>query len=268
MSTYTALFSGSSGNCSLVRCGDESLLIDLGKNCKQVLLALENIGVNPRDIGGILITHEHSDHIGALRVFLKKYKIPVYGTAATLDYLDENGYFPQDIEKVTICGREENIGTLTVNAFRTSHDSVDCCGYKITDKNGESVCIATDLGCVDENVYSFLKGSNLVVLEANYDNTMLTFGSYPYHLKVRIKSQRGHLCNDDTASTVVKLAKDGCKKFALCHLSNENNTPLTALDTVTAQLIEQGICTAQSLADKEILLQANKRNEVSLPIEF
>ena len=268
MAIYRSLFSGSSGNCSLVSENNEHLLIDLGKNCKQVCIALQQAGVLPRELSGILITHEHSDHIGALRVFLKKYKITVYGMSTTLDYLVEMGHIPADVDVVAIDGVKEQIGRFEVEAFATSHDSISCCGFKLRTADGAALSIATDLGEVCEQVYSNLTGASLVVLESNYDKTMLTLGNYPYHLKVRIKSNRGHLSNDDTAVTISRLIKEGCTQFALCHLSSENNLPCIALDTVKEKITKDGVCTMQDIADGKILLKANKRYSVSDPIEF
>ena len=268
MSFYTSLYSGSSGNCAVVQSGEYSLLIDMGKNCKQTCAALELIGQSPAKLSGILVTHEHSDHISGLKVFLKKYKIPVYGGAATLDYLAEYGLVPNDAQLVAIDGAPEDIDGFSVTAFETSHDSVACRGFHISAPDGHRVSIATDLGVVTPQVYEYLKNSDMVALEANYDKIMLMFGAYPHYLKVRIASERGHLCNEETAQTISRLVRDGCKKFALCHLSRENNTPQRALDTVMETLVSENGCSALQLFENGISVSVNRRNEVSETIEF
>ena len=267
MASYTSLYSGSSGNCALIKSGNCALLVDMGKNCKQTCAALAQLGQSPAELSGILITHEHSDHISGLKVFLKKYKIPVYGGAATLDYLAEYDLVPNDACLVAIDGAPEDIDGFSVTAFETSHDSVACRGFHISAPDGRRISVATDLGVVTPQVYEYLKNSDMVALEANYDKIMLMFGAYPHYLKVRIASERGHLCNEETAQTISHLVRDGCKKFALCHLSRENNTPQKALETVTETIAaENG--DIKRLFDAGLVISVNKRSEVSDTIEI
>lgn len=270
MATYTSLFSGSSGNCSVISHQGKHILVDIGKNCKQVCLALDSLNINIKDIQAILVTHEHKDHVGALKVFSKKYKIPVYATSATADYLIEYNLVNEQTEVFSIEGRGEDIDDFYVQAFRTSHDSVDCCGYQITTKDNKILSIATDLGYVSDEVYNSLKQADMVVLEANYDENMLMLGEYPYHLKIRIKSTRGHLCNEETGAVISKLLNEqkSPKKFALCHLSNENNSPQLALDTVVSKIFENHQNIHNEIENKNVLITANKRNSVSNTIEF
>lgn len=268
MPSFTALYSGSSGNASLVRDGGRAILIDLGKNCKQTCLALEEAGVRPAELSGVLITHEHSDHISGLRVFLKKYPIRVYSGAATLDYLADNALVPPGVPMEAIDGRCAEIDGFGITAFPTSHDSVGCCGFRVETEKGRVLSLATDLGTVDGEVYRHLSGAHLVALEANYDKAMLMLGSYPYYLKRRIASERGHLCNDDTANVVSRLARSGCKKFALCHLSQENNTPMQALTAVRQQLWADGVCGQEEGEAGMPQLVACRRNSLTQALEF
>lgn len=264
MPSFTALYSGSSGNCSLVQQGEQNILIDIGKNCKQTCLALEEAGVKPGMLSAILITHEHSDHIGGLRVFLKKYPMPVYSNPGTLTYLRENGHIPDGVMTQVIGDAPIEIAGFQVRAFPLSHDAAGCCGFQL-EKDGHSMSLATDLGKVDEAVYSHLTGAELVVLEANYDKSMLMLGPYPYALKRRIASENGHLCNEETARIVARLVQDGCSKIALCHLSQENNSPSQALMTVRQQLSVEGIGPARQA---EIQLLCCRRHGLTQTLLF
>lgn len=241
MAHFTTLYSGSSGNCALVEEGGNYLLVDMGKSCKSTIAALQTLDLPLANLGGILVTHEHSDHVGGLAVFLKKYPVPVYGSAATLDYLSEHSMVPRDTNLIEVEGREEDVCGFGVQSFATSHDSVDCRGYRITAPSGKVVSLATDLGYVSDEVLANLLCSDLVSLEANYDYKMLMAGSYPYYLKTRIASKRGHLCNDECAATVVKLVQNGCRNITLGHISKENNTPELAQMAVAASLLASGV---------------------------
>lgn len=262
MAFFTSLYSGSSGNCSVVRCGREYLLIDMGKSCRTTVNGLKTLGLTVSDMQGILVTHEHSDHIQGLNVFLKHYNVPVYGGAATLDGLDSMGVTPPGAELIAIEGRTEEIGGFVVSAFPTSHD-VPCCGYRITAPDGHTMTIATDLGVLTPVVHQAMAGADLVALEANYDLNCLRLGPYPYHLKRRIQSDRGHLDNAECAAKILELLQDGCEKFALCHLSRENNTPDLALATVRETILSAGI-----VPGPNVVIQAQKRNEPSEWMEF
>ncbi|MDD3429820.1 MAG: MBL fold metallo-hydrolase [Oscillospiraceae bacterium] len=264
MAVFTTLYSGSSGNCAYIKEGDGFLLVDMGKNCKQTMLGLAALQEDVKNLQGILITHEHSDHISGLKVFLKKVKVPIYGSSATLDFLAERELVPADIEMIPLDGgRPENIGEYTVNSFRTSHDSADCAGYRIVTPSGKIAAIATDLGYVSDEVYENLKGADVIGLESNYDEQMLMFGAYPYYLKKRIASTRGHLCNVDSANTISRLIQDGSKRFALCHLSQENNTPGQVRLTLEQILQQAGI-----ELTNDMIMQVASRHAVSPIIEF
>lgn len=262
MAFFTSLYSGSSGNCSVVRCGDEYLMIDIGKSCRATLNALKELELPLSGLKGLLLTHEHSDHVGGLRVFLKNHDVPVYGGAATLDNLYEMGLVPPSAELIAIEGRTEPVGGFEVTAFPTSHD-VPCCGYRIKAADGSVMTIATDLGYLSDVVNENLAGADLVALEANYDLRSLRFGPYPMYLKRRIESNRGHLDNTECAEKVLELMQSGCKNFALCHLSKENNSPAMALNAVRQRVLEDGY-----VPDPSVRVQAQKRDEPSEWMEF
>ena len=245
MAYFTTLYSGSSGNCGLVRCGDQYLLIDMGKSCRTTLTALKSLGLAVSDCAGILITHEHSDHVAGLDTFLKKYPTPLYGCADTLDTLQSRGTIPPTVDAIPVDGQTLEIGEFTVTSFPTSHD-VPCCGYRVRATDGHVMALATDLGYLTPVVQDNLHG-----------------GPYPYYLKVRIASDRGHLDNKACAAEILDLIQGGCKKFALCHLSQTNNSPELALTTVYNVLLAAGI-----QPGRDVLIQAQHRSEVSPYIEF
>ena len=231
MAYFTTLYSGSSGNCGLVRCGQQYLLIDMGKSCRTTLTALKSLGLAVSDCVGILITHEHSDHVSGLDTFLKKHPIPLYGCADTLDTLASRGTIPPAVDAIPV--------------------------------DGQVMALATDLGYLTPVVQDRLMGCDLVALEANYDAFSLHGGPYPYYLKVRIASDRGHLDNKACAAEILDLIQDGCKKFALCHLSQTNNSPELVMTTVYNVLLAAGI-----QPGRDVLIQTQSRNEVSPYIEF
>ena len=199
MAYFTTLYSGSSGNCALIRSEDKYLLIDMGKSCRTTLTALKSLGLAVSDCVGILVTHEHSDHVSGLDTFLKKHPVPLYGCADTLDTLASRGTIPPAVEAIPVDGQTLEIGSFTVTSFPTSHD-VPCCGYRIRTPEGRVMAFATDLGYLTPVVQDNLMGCDLVALEANYDAFSLHGGPYPYYLKVRIASDRGHLDNKACAA--------------------------------------------------------------------
>ncbi len=262
MAEFISLYSGSSGNCNVVCAGGRFLMIDMGKSCKITVESLKKVGLPIAQCDGILITHEHSDHVKGLRVFLKKHRVPVYGAADTLDMLWQNQLVPEDAELHTLTYAREDIGVFGVSAFETSHD-VPCVGYRIETPDGRTMTIATDLGRLTPVVEQALTGCDLVALESNYDIYRLQESFYPEYLKVRIRSNRGHLCNEVCSEKIVQLLQAGCKKFALCHLSKENNTPELALRTVLLALAAHGI-----KPEEDCVVQAQYRDEVSPVIVF
>ncbi|HIW54873.1 MAG TPA: MBL fold metallo-hydrolase [Candidatus Ruthenibacterium merdigallinarum] len=246
MARFTTLYSGSSGNCAVLEEAGRFLLIDMGKSCRQTAAALQALGLAPSGLAGILLTHEHADHVAGLRVFLKKWNVPVYGCAASLDYLAGHGLVPPGAQLEDADGRALDIAGFQVESFATSHDSAACCGYRVTAPAGGTLAIATDLGYVSDEVMANLYCADVVALESNYDRYMLMQGPYPAYLKYRIDSSRGHLCNDDCAQTVARLAQNGCEKFVLCHLSQENNEPALALGSARLALEEAGVAPSQT----------------------
>jgi len=236
------LFSSSKGNCTYVESDTTALLIDIGISCKRLLASFDENKINPNSIEAILITHEHSDHIKGIKTFSTKYSIPVYATQKTwtkLSLIDINTSlkktFTQDINF--------SIGDILVAPFKIPHDAIDPSGFSFYN-NEQKVTIATDLGHINEYLLSKIIKSNTILLESNHDIEMLKAGPYPWQLKQRIIGNYGHLSNSLSAKTIGYLIKNGTKNFILGHLSEENNFPELALETVKSNLKIQNIDTA------------------------
>ena len=236
---FGTLYSGSSGNSTYIGDRTGGILVDVGKNAKQTTLALREMGLSPEQIHAIFVTHEHTDHICGLRVFANRYHIPVYASLGTLEALDEKGHLKGDFPVFQMSDTAD-IGDFHVQCFHTSHDCAEGMGYSITLPDGKRVSVATDLGIMTEEVKRVLLGSQAVLLESNHDLGMLFNGPYPYVLKQRIKSEFGHLNNDDAADTALELVRSGTKQLILGHLSSENNLPDLAYQTTASMLLTGG----------------------------
>lgn len=238
--SLTPLFSGSSGNAILIRSEHTKILIDAGVSGKRIQEALLSIGENIQDIKGILITHEHSDHIQSAGVLSRKYDIPIYATQPTwAACCNKLGTVQTRFTKV-ISKTDFYIDDLLIEPYEIPHDAADPVGYCVS-HGTKKVAVATDLGHFSKSVEYRLHSCDLVLLEANHDIEMLSVGRYPYSLKQRIKSRHGHLSNDDAADAAVKLAAAGVSSILLGHLSKENNLEHLAYKTVTDALMAQGI---------------------------
>ena len=236
------LYSSSSGNMFHIESKKTNILLDVGVSYKAINEGLKEIDKELSDISAVLITHEHIDHIKGLSLLCRKNNIPIYACGKTASYLKNmlnEKNIPADITKITY-GQTFKINDLQITPFETSHDAVCPCGYNIQGDNC-NLTYATDLGYVSDEVFEYLKLADYIVLEANYDTTMLDFGRYPYPLKHRIKSITGHLSNDDTASTVARLAKLGKDDFLFAHLSQNNNNPDILINTLYDELLKNDI---------------------------
>lgn len=240
MAKFCPLFSSSSGNSVYIGSGEDGILIDIGLSCKRTEEALYEIGVDPESIKAVFITHEHSDHIGGLRVFASKYKTKVYATPGTVSALEENGTAngKYSLEPVSYKGQE--VSSLLVKPFLTSHDSRESCGYTVETPDGRKLSVCTDLGYVTAEVENAVEGSDLVLLESNHDIKMLENGPYPYPLIQRIKGKKGHLSNDSCSDFAKRLIESGTTRLVLGHLSQHNNFPELAYQTTFCALDEIG----------------------------
>mgnify|MGYP001633039102 FL=1 len=236
------LYSSSSGNMFHIGSEKTDILIDAGVNYKAINDALVGIDKKVDDISAVLITHEHTDHIKGLTLLCRKHKIPIFACGKTADYikemLDEKN-ITSDIYKISY-GQPFKIHDFDITAFETSHDAVMPCGYRINCKD-TTLSYATDLGYMSNEVFENLQNSDFVVLESNYDETMLDFGKYPYPLKRRIKGNEGHLSNYESASTVARLVRQNESNFVLAHLSENNNNTDLARSTFEEVLTKNDI---------------------------
>lgn len=236
MARFSSLSSSSSGNCAYVGSAESGILIDAGVSAKQISQKLDCIGVNPVGIGAIFVTHEHSDHVRGLRVFASKYNIPVYATQGTVNALESsciaNGSF--DIRVIGFEGVE--INGQYIRPFHTSHDSAESCGYLVTTSDERRIAFATDTGIITPETREAVTGCDMILAESNHDIGMLRNGSYPYMLKRRILSEKGHLSNVDCSNFITELIKSGTTRFVLGHLSKENNIPELAYQTTKSAL--------------------------------
>lgn len=217
-----SIASGSRGNSTWIKAGETEVLVDIGVNMKRLNLALREIETEAKNIAAIFITHEHDDHIRGLKDFCKKHiNVKVFVNSKLLFAAPEKFI---DI-KNNICAfnsQDFYFGEITIAPFEVSHDSLCCNGFAFYHQ-GHKFSIVTDCGEICDKGIESLKKSDLVFIESNYDEEMLMNGKYPEWLKKRIFSKNGHLSNKFCAEVIKKLAKQGTKRFVLCHLSENNN---------------------------------------------
>ena len=251
-----SIASGSSGNCIYIGSDSTHLLVDAGISNKRIQQGLNEIGLTGNDVNGILITHEHSDHIKGLGVLSRKYEIPIYGTRETLDEIaaaGSLGKFDKGLLTPVSPDLDFMVGDLTVKPFKIDHDAANPVAYRV--QNGEkSVAVATDMGHFDQYIIDHLQGLDALLLESNHDVNMLQAGPYPYYLKRRILGDHGHLSNENAGRLLCCILHnenagrllncvlhDRLKKILLGHLSKENNYEELAYETVRLE-IDEGDC--------------------------
>ena len=258
MEFYT-LASSSAGNAALVCHENTHILIDVGISCRRITQSLAALSLTLDDLDGILITHEHIDHVRALGTLQKKHAIPLYasfGTAAAISY-------PAPYLHAFAADETFTIKDLQIRSFRTSHDAKESVGYRIESSDG-SLAVLTDTGFITDDAHDAALGADMLLLESNHDVIMLKNGGYPYYLKQRILGNRGHLSNENSGRLLSRVLHDNLKKVILGHLSQENNLPELAYETVRMEI---------DLADNpyhggDFPIQVAKRNEVSEMICF
>lgn len=262
---FCSLYSGSSGNSILVGSDTTKILVDVGVPGKKITEALDRIKQDPKEIKGIFVTHEHSDHIKGIGIISRKFDIPIYANELTWNAMvSKIGKVKESNIKIIEKRSLTIIDDLKIQAFNTPHDAIAAMGYTITDQQGSKASIVTDIGTFTEEIRRNIKDSDILLLEANHDEEMVKFGPYPYELKRRVLSEVGHLCNEDCASAIVGIMED--KKFrriVLGHLSNTNNVPELAYKAVINILEENGLSYKEDLK-----LTIAKRHEPSNYIEI
>lgn len=262
----SSIASGSSGNCIYVGSDCTHILVDVGISGKKTVEGLSRLDVKPEELDGILITHEHIDHIKALGIIARKYSIPIYASLGTIKGIKENtslGEIDDDLFTAIKADNDFYIKDLKIKPIRTSHDAYEPVAYRIGCEN-KSVAVITDLGCYDEYTVSSLKGLDAIMAEANHDVRMLEVGPYPYMLKKRILGDRGHLSNETSGRLISSVLHDNMKGIVLGHLSKENNMPEIAYETVRFEI--QASETPYSGNDFPLLVA--KRDGVMTPLEI
>lgn len=231
--------SGSRGNCALVTGAGGHLLIDAGISTRRISLALRELGLEFSDLSGVLITHDHQDHIQGLQTFVKRSTVPIYAPRRVAGCLCRSVAGVEPSLQVLAVGEEQELGSFVVRPFFTPHDTEESVGYRIDSVDG-SLGYATDTGVVTDAVLEGLAGVETAVIEANHDVEMLRRGSYPAFLKRRILSDRGHLSNENCGRLAAELVGTGTRRLVLAHLSQENNTPALARSVVSEALAATG----------------------------
>lgn len=269
-----SIASGSSGNCICVGHGDTHILVDAGISKKRIEEGLYEKDINPKDLNGIFVTHEHSDHISGLGVLSRKYHIPIYGTRETLDYIKFQcsnisgckgtlGNIEPELFHEIEPDSDIEFGDIVIKPFEIYHDAVHPVGYRV-EAGDKKVAVATDMGHFDEYIISKLKDLDAILIESNHDIRMLETGPYPYPLKRRILGDKGHLCNEMCGKLLDNILNDKMKCISLGHLSHENNYPYLAYESVRSEI---NLSDSQFKAD-DFYMEVAKRECPSTYFEF
>lgn len=252
--------SGSSGNCIYLKAGTDEYLIDIGISGKKAEKGLAELGVDPGQIKGIFITHEHTDHIKGVGIFSRKYNTPIYATQKTWAIMDEYNMIGKVLEENKKTIHKEQVfelGDLKIFPYPTYHDAADPVGY-VFEYNQKKIGIITDSGIIDGKMKNYLSGLHGILLEFNHDINMLEAGSYPYPLKKRILSDNGHLSNELAAKTLADIYHEDMQWAILAHLSKDNNVPDLAYLTAKNALEQKNLS-----IDKDIKITIASRDCLS-----
>ena len=233
-----SIASGSSGNCIYIGTEATHLLVDVGISCKKTVEGLNQLGLKGQDIDGILITHEHADHINGLGVMSRKFGIPIYATPGTIKAIKgikSLGVIDEELFHEVNADENLIVKDITVTPMRIYDDAAQPVAYRFQ-YGGRKMAVVTDLGTYDEYTVESLKGMDALMLEANHDINMLQVGPYPYYLKQRILGKRGHLSNELSGKLLSRLLHDHLQAVCLGHLSKENNLEELAYETVRLEI--------------------------------
>ena len=246
--TVCPLVSGSAGNSIYISCGGVRLLVDCGVSAARVEAGLREIGVDIDDLDGILITHEHVDHVRGLGVLCRKHGVPVYANEGTWQgiFLKETN-IPARCVRTFFTGEDFYIGGMNINPFPIPHDATEPVGFAFSFQ-GMKCAVATDIGHIASGWVEAVSGAQALVLEANHDVEMVERGPYPKRLQQRILGRNGHLSNEACAKVMLELVKKGAKAVSLAHLSADNNLPELAYNTVCEALCEAGYCVGEDVS--------------------
>ena len=238
---FCSLSSGSSGNCYYIGNGSHGILIDAGISALSIRKFLSEIGVSMQSIMGVLITHNHSDHIRGLEVLTRRNNLFAFTTEKIRESLiySRSSISGDTIRKIPL-QQKFNIAGFDIEAFPVSHDAPETIGFHICSE-GQKITIATDLGHICPVASPYIKAANLLVIESNYDEQMLLTGRYPHYLKARIRSDRGHLSNYQTSAFLADNISDHLSHVCIAHLSKNNNTPAKAIETLMRAFSDRGL---------------------------
>jgi phosphoribosyl 1,2-cyclic phosphodiesterase len=262
---FFSLASGSSGNCYYLGTSAYGVLVDAGIGVRQIKKILKEQGVDFARVLAILVTHDHADHIKSVGYLGESLSIPVYATESVHAGIRRSRYVEEILVRSRCVIEKEKpfmIRDFSITAFDVPHDSSDNVGYSIVYGN-QTFVIVTDIGHITDTVSKYACHANHLVLEANYDEEMLSSGSYPNFLKERVSSMSGHLSNRDAAEFLAVNYSPKLKNIWLCHLSRDNNHPELAYKTVDLRLFQEGI-----RVGKDVSLTALKRTTPSEMFEF
>ena len=240
MLNFCSLYSGSSGNCLFVESENTRLLIDAGVSLKKIENGLESLNIPASSIDGILVTHEHSDHIQSLGNLSKKFNLPVFANSQTFDAMSKQTekISSENIKKFNI-DEKFSIKDIEINSFSIPHDAANPCGFTLF-SGDKKISIATDIGHMSNNILKNLEGSEFILLESNYDENVLKCSKYPFYLKKRIAGPNGHLPNSMAGKVINYLIHDNLKIAMLGHLSKQSNFPELAYQTVVDEILSSG----------------------------
>lgn len=261
-----SIASGSSGNCIYVGSDATHLLMDVGISGKRIEAGVAELGLRLSEIDGIFITHEHTDHISGLGVIARKYGIPIYGTRGTIAAIRQTqslGNIDEELFHYIKADEKCTVKDVTIYPIRTSHDAAEPVAYRIS-HGQQRMAIITDLGCYNDYTVECLKNLDVLYLEANHDIHMLQVGPYPYYLKQRILSEKGHLSNESAGKMLSRLLHDKMQAVMLGHLSKENNLPELAYESVRVEITMSDA----PYNGNDFPLYVAKRSDVSQMIEI
>jgi phosphoribosyl 1,2-cyclic phosphodiesterase len=238
---FCSLSSGSSGNCYYVGNGSHGILIDAGISATSIRKFLKNMGISMHTIMGVLVTHNHIDHIKGLEVLTRKNHLPVITTRKIWEsILTPKGGIPIDCIREIPLEQKFHLAGFDIEAFPVCHDAPETIGFHIS-ASGKNITIVTDLGNICQTSAPYIRAANLLVIESNYDEQMLVNGRYPPFLKARIRSDHGHLGNHQTSAFLADIINDNLSHICFAHLSKNNNSPEMVIETMHKTFSERGI---------------------------
>ena len=248
--------SSSSGNSYIIKAGGKNLLLDVGLTAKKITGALTDFDIAPEDVDAVLLTHEHTDHVKSVRAIGRKCSNAVFITSrGTASNTENFKYIDDERSRIIRSGDAVDLGPVLIRAFTLSHDAAEPVGYTVEEtdtENHSKLAVVTDTGIVTDEIYDAIRDADMLVFEANHDEDLLLFGEYPYHLKVRIKGDHGHLSNRYAGEVLAQLIEERKNRLhaeaakaeplhiMLAHLSFHNNAPFYARSTIEGIFNERG----------------------------